>query len=144
MTPEEYIAEQTKNIPAPYGCAVSFVAPDVALEAVRMARMQIRGELEQEKQKLLKLIWSEHDKEVMQLTAHKLNKVISCIDDLTAGKVSNKPLVANTEEQRRHIEEILCDVNYVDMSEHGDVEVFIDGSISYDKMAEIVDYLMNK
>lgn len=83
MTPEEYIAAQTKNIPAPYGHVVSFVTPDVALEAVRMARRQIRGELEQEKQKLLKLIWSEHDKEVMQLTAHKLNKVIGYIDRLT-------------------------------------------------------------
>lgn len=58
--------------------------------------------------------------------------------------IKNQPLVAKTEEQRRHIEEILCGVNYVDMSEHGDTEVFIDGSISYDKMAEIVEYLRNE
>lgn len=86
MTPEEYIAEQTEYLPSPYGCTVSFVTPDAALEAVRMARMQIRGEMEQEKQKLLKLIWSENDKEVMQLTAHKLNKVIGYIDRLTEKK----------------------------------------------------------
>lgn len=58
--------------------------------------------------------------------------------------IKRRPLVAKTDEQRRHVEEILCDVNYVDISVHGDVEVFIDGSISYDKMAEIVDYLRNE
>ena len=58
-----------------------------------------------------------------------------------AHRNDRKPLMAKTEEQRGHIEEILCDVNYVDISEHGDVEVFIDGSISYDKMAQVVSYL---
>lgn len=53
----------------------------------------------------------------------------------------DKPLVAKTEDQRWHIEEILSNVNYVDTSEHGDVQVFIDGVVPYDKMAEIVDYL---
>ena len=49
-------------------------------------RKSTNEELEQEKQKLLKLIWSEHDKEVMQMTAHKLNKVIRYIDRLTEKK----------------------------------------------------------
>lgn len=56
-------------------------------------------------------------------------------------KNEESALLASTEEQRKHIEEILCNVNYVDMSEQGDLGVFIDGSISYNEMAEIVDYL---
>ena len=65
-------------------------------------------------------------------------------------------LKAVTEEQRRHIEEILAPydiyiswpLNFEDETDYGYEErvdaIYIDGDISFDAMAEIVDYLRKK
>jgi hypothetical protein len=65
-------------------------------------------------------------------------------------------LKAATEEQRRHIEEILAPyhiyiswpLNFEDETDYGYEErvdaIYIDGDISFDAMAEIVDYLRKK
>ena len=65
-------------------------------------------------------------------------------------------LKAATEEQRRHIEEILAPyhiyiswpLNFEEETDYGYEErvdaIYIDGNISFDAMAEIVDYLRKK
>ena len=65
-------------------------------------------------------------------------------------------LKAATEEQRRHIEEILAPyhvhiswpLDFEDETDYGYEErvdaIYIDGDVSFDAMAEIVDYLREK
>ena len=81
MTPEEYLAEKSVNLPLSYGGCTTLVHMEDAIEALKMDRRDIKCKVEQEKQKLWKQVWHDSDKPIIGMMAHKLDKIIRFIED---------------------------------------------------------------